>query len=157
MEWYYVYQGRQAGPVDTAQLALLHKDGKVQDDTLIWREGMSDWQPYAEVHPEGSVSRSLPPPPPVVKIRPGSGDTIHEAVCAECGKLFDLSRTSVVGNTRVCETCKPGYVQKVAERAKAGMHAFTFAGFWTRLGALFVDSILIWAVYIAVSVIVGVP
>src|SRR5437016_372999 len=98
------------------------------------------------MEPEGSVSRSLPPPPPVVKIRPGSGDTIHEAVCAECGKLFDLSRTSVVGNTRVCETCKPGYVQKVAERAKAGMHAFTFAGFWTRLGALFVDSILIWAV-----------
>ena len=159
MKWYYVHQGRQTGPLDAGQLVQLHQDGKVQDDTLIWHEGMPDWQPYAEVNPQGSVFRELSPSPspPVAKIQTGSGDTIYEAVCAECGKLFDHNQTSVVGNTRVCVSCKPAYLQKVAERGKAGKHDFTFAGFGTRFGALFIDAILVWVIYIAISLIAGVP
>jgi hypothetical protein len=40
MKWYYVEAGQQAGPVDDELLAALVTSGKIQPDTLIWREGI---------------------------------------------------------------------------------------------------------------------
>ena len=41
MNWYYVDGGQQAGPVSDPELAALVQSGKVQADTLVWREGMA--------------------------------------------------------------------------------------------------------------------
>ena len=61
MNWYYVDQGQQAGPVTDAQLEELVRSGKIQPNTLFWREGMANWQAYREVHAPTPVS--APPPP----------------------------------------------------------------------------------------------
>ncbi len=51
MDWYYVDNGRRVGPVDGATLDTLVRAGAVRGDTLVWREGMADWQPYSGVRP----------------------------------------------------------------------------------------------------------
>src|SRR2546428_8197859 len=108
MNWYYVDGGQQAGPVNDPELAALVQNGKVQADTLVWHEGMSNWQPYREVKP--SELRLSTAPPVAV---PGGGGAIPggaEAACVECGKVFPTSEMIQYGDTRVCANCKPIFV-----------------------------------------------
>src|SRR6266850_4833742 len=58
MNWYYVNAGQQAGPVDEAQLDALRSSGQINAETLVWREGMANWQPYGEARP--SVAQGAP-------------------------------------------------------------------------------------------------
>ena len=44
MTWYYADAGRQVGPVEEAALDDLVRAGVVRDDTLVWRDGMPNWQ-----------------------------------------------------------------------------------------------------------------
>jgi hypothetical protein len=63
MDWYYAESGQQRGPVDESGFADLVRNGKVRDDTLVWREGMAQWQPFGVVRarvPTGDVPQALP-------------------------------------------------------------------------------------------------
>ncbi len=57
MVWYYVKDGARQGPVEEAELSRLVGQAVVRPDTLVWSEGMADWQPYSKVAP------AVPPPP----------------------------------------------------------------------------------------------
>ncbi|MGE0533482.1 MAG: DUF4339 domain-containing protein [Pirellulales bacterium] len=48
-EWFYAVDGRQAGPVAESMLKQLIGSGQVRPQDLVWREGMPDWQPIAQV------------------------------------------------------------------------------------------------------------
>ena len=48
-EWYYAEDGEQLGPITEAELRLKAEQQKIQPDDLIWREGMNDWLPAAQV------------------------------------------------------------------------------------------------------------
>ena len=86
MNWYYVdAAGKQAGPVDDAGLDTLRVNGVINPETLIWQEGMTNWQPFREVKPGTGGSASLV----------ASG--IEEAVCAQCGGVFPLDETIRAG------------------------------------------------------------
>src|ERR1035438_3031031 len=86
MDWYYVDAGQQAGPVNDAQLEALVSRGTILNDTLVWREGMVNWRMYGEVIAPGSRVLAAPPivgpAPPTV--------TPGQAVCVECGRVFDV-------------------------------------------------------------------
>ena len=71
MNWFYVDAGQQAGPVPDEQLDELVRNGKVRGDTLIWREGLANWQPYTQARPEG-IQPAPPPPPMVGGVPPGA-------------------------------------------------------------------------------------
>jgi len=49
MNWYYVTNGQQTGPVTEADFANLIRAGTIRDDTLVWHDGMPEWRPYREV------------------------------------------------------------------------------------------------------------
>ncbi|GHB92766.1 DUF975 family protein [Cerasicoccus arenae] len=49
MEWYYALNNQQQGPVSEADLRGMAQAGVIQPDTLVWRQGMADWQPYGQV------------------------------------------------------------------------------------------------------------
>lgn len=61
--WYYSKNGMQLGPLSQEELSLKVKGGEIHSSDLIWREGMADWKPLAQV-PEfqGLASPSTPPP-----------------------------------------------------------------------------------------------
>lgn len=129
MQWYYADAGRQVGPIEETALDDLVRTGVVRDDTLIWREGMENWQPH------GSVRGVRPPPPapPVPMVAGGS-------FCSECGRPFSREQLSMVGNAQVCEQCKPIYLQRVGGQA---VGARRYAGFWIRFVARLIDGVLL--------------
>lgn len=43
--WYYAQGDQRKGPVEAGALKALVDAGVVQSETLVWREGMADWEP----------------------------------------------------------------------------------------------------------------
>src|SRR5258707_683849 len=142
MNWYYVSAGQQAGPVDDAQLDGLVRAGQVQADTLVWHEGLANWQLYGQVRPGAAAATA---PPPVLPASPAPGMSSNEAVCAECGRIFPIESTIQYGAKRVCAGCKPVFMQKIAEGAAAQVApgTYRYAGFWIRVGAKLIDGIIL--------------
>src|SRR5687768_3434851 len=108
MNWFYVDNGQQAGPVMDEQLDELVRNNKVGGDTLVWREGQANWMPYREARPEGVQ----PPAPPQI-LTPVAG----EIVCAECMRGFHRSDVVQYGDRWVCRNCQPGFVQRLQQGA----------------------------------------
>ncbi len=145
MNWYYVDGGQQAGPVDDAQLAELERVGKIQGDTLVWKEGMANWQPYQTAKAGGAAGGAAP----------AAVLTGNEVVCAECGGIFKAEDTIQHGNIRVCANCKPILMQKLAEGAPLNTGAMNYAGFWTRFAAVFLDGLILWVINTALNLAAG--
>ncbi|SRR5579884_629902 len=103
MAWYYAEGGQQKGPVDDAALDELVRQGKVKDDTLVWREGMATWQPHAAVR--GGTVATAPPP--------ASGAPAETRYCSECGRPFAASELTMVGTAAVCSACRPIVMQRM--------------------------------------------
>ncbi|MCU0317013.1 MAG: GYF domain-containing protein [Fimbriimonadaceae bacterium] len=82
-EWYYVGHYGQLGPLTLGQLKELAVDGVIDEETFVWRAGMSDWLP-AKLIPDlkGSFGVSGPYiPPPVVGGRsPGVPEPVRPPV-----------------------------------------------------------------------------
>ena len=58
-QWYYSDAQRQPqGPIEVADLLERQRRGLVNDDTLVWRDGLPDWRPWRELKHEviGSVA-----------------------------------------------------------------------------------------------------
>jgi uncharacterized RDD family membrane protein YckC len=147
MNWYYVESGQQAGPVDDTQLQELVNAGKVLPESLVWHEGMANWQPYQEV---GRPGLRLATP-----VASGAAATAGEAVCSECGGVFNVQDMIQHGNLRVCAQCKPILLQKLAEGAKLRTGPLIYAGFWIRFGAVLIDAILLWVVNAGITLAAG--
>ncbi len=62
-QWYYADQGQQRGPVGELELIEMRRLGSVNDNTLVWREGMAEWKRFA-VCLEAPTDRISPPPSP---------------------------------------------------------------------------------------------
>jgi len=120
MNWYYAAGGQQQGPVDDAQLDALIQAGTVTQDTLIWREGMANWQPLRQARPSAGGSSALAAPPLAAPPIAGSPDASGEIVCAECGKMFTKDNAIQYGTAWVCASCKPVFLQKLLEGAAPG-------------------------------------
>ena len=152
MNWHYVEQQQQIGPVTDEQLAKLFQTGSINADTLVWREGLPDWIPFRDAKLE-----SNPPPttaPPLAATTPANAD---EVVCAECGKIFPAGETIRHGNARVCASCKPVFLQKLAEGARVSTGELNYAGVFTRFAAVLLDGVLLFMVNLAIRLAVGLP
>jgi len=152
MSWHYVNQGQQAGPVTQEELLALVREGKISEETLVWREGMQNWTPFHQAGIPTSPAPIQPPP-----FQPPAPLNPNEAVCAECGKIFPVDETISYDNLRVCAACKPVFLQKLAEGAKlkpAGDLNFDYAGFWIRVGAKFIDGLILGVPFMVIFFVV---
>ncbi len=148
MNWFYAKEGQQAGPVDDAEFERLIKEGTIQRTTLVWRNGMAQWQTLSAVR----LDLTAPPPPGSDSLRPADQTT-----CAECGKMMSVEEMVQIGSTTVCAACKPGYVQKLREGAvpfAAGVAAseMRYAGFWMRVAAYVIDMVILTVVTLPLSI-----
>jgi hypothetical protein len=66
--WYFADGDEERGPVTEAQIRTLIGTGNLKPDDLVWREGMDDWLPAAEV--PGLFSGGTPAPRRTPKCRP---------------------------------------------------------------------------------------
>jgi uncharacterized RDD family membrane protein YckC len=51
MDWYYTIGGQTYGPVSESSLDEIVQTGKIPSDTLVWNNGMANWEPYDDVKP----------------------------------------------------------------------------------------------------------
>lgn len=58
-EWFYVRDGAQSGPVSEDEVLHLIRNGNIDGDTLVWAEGMDDWEP-ARLHFETRRRYAMP-------------------------------------------------------------------------------------------------
>lgn len=132
MKWSYVEAGTAAGPVDAATLRELVASGKIQPTTLVWQEGMGEWQPFNLV-PELQAAT---------------------ARCSECSRLFPAEELVRIGAGQVCADCKPRALQKLKEGIS--MSEVQYGGFWIRFAAKCLDGILLFVLNMISSALLGV-
>ena len=114
MNWYYANGGEKQGPVDQAVFDGLAAEGVIQHSTLVWREGLPEWQRYADITPA--------------------------MYCVECGKPFSTGFMFQYGASWICANCKPRFAQKIRE-GTLFHSAIPYAGFWIRFGARMIDGV----------------
>lgn len=56
--WHVVLGSTQVGPIELAELYRLRATGRLDDDSLIWREGFDDWRKVETVAEMRGVARS---------------------------------------------------------------------------------------------------
>lgn len=62
-EWFHAEGNRQLGPVSREEIQALYTAGRISLQTLVWRDGMANWQPLRSVAAEFDlVDRPVPPP-----------------------------------------------------------------------------------------------
>lgn len=105
MEWYYAVGEERKGPLNEEEFQRLVQQGVVTTKTLVWREGMADWQPYA-----GSA-----PPPVISKPPPANG-----VVCSGCRGIFPPGEVISLAGGFHCAACKPLALQRLREGAGTG-------------------------------------
>ena len=124
MNWYYADGDQQRGPVTDAELAGLIESGVVRPETLVWRDGMTDWRPLAEARP--STASTFPEP--AVPVAPSmaldaSKGSVGGNPCACCGRRFLTEDLVAVAGSPVCAACKPIMLQRLSEGATGGPSA----------------------------------
>lgn len=127
MDWYYSENGERRGPVPEPTLLEMSQGGKVLADTLVWRDGWTDWRPFSQSGLTGGAAGT--------------------AACVECGKIFPTGEMIEYEGSWVCGTCKPVFFQKVKEGVVTP-GALHYAGFWIRFLAKIIDNIILQIVAI---------
>lgn len=70
--WHYAWAGKSEGPVDDLAIRDLIRAGRIKADTLIWSEGMADWQ-RADLHfpfAPPPLTTAMPPLPQGAQMSP---------------------------------------------------------------------------------------
>lgn len=75
MTWFYHAPGEgRIGPLSADEIRARYRDRRIQRDTLVWREGLREWQPLERVADEVdlfSVTPDTSRPPPLPAAMPG--------------------------------------------------------------------------------------
>jgi len=133
MEWYYVEEGKQVGPVSREELLRRVRAGRITGDTLVWYSDLTRWTPWKELHDaEGG-------PPIPVSLEKGEGE---EVPCSQCGRELPAEEMVRYRDLWVCPHCKEAFLQKLKEGGILGS-AFHYGGFWIRLGAKCIDWVVL--------------
>ena len=156
--WYYADEARQPqGPVDAATLRDWLAGGQIPYSTLVWRSGLVQWQPVADL--AGELGLDITPRPshpspvgpaeiPSPADAPSSDDDASPA-------RFDDDGDAVAG---FAHDASP----YAAPQATVGMASpvvqggdVVYAGFWKRTAAFAIDNFLLIAINSVVGVVVG--
>lgn len=114
--WYYADAGGQRhGPFTADELAAHARNGRLTATSLVWRDGLDDWQPFGDFASELDVPvTALPPSEPVLEEAP---DPAHVPYAPPSAQL--TSTHAFVTGGRIVQ-----------------------AGLWKRFAASFIDNIV---------------
>ena len=145
MDWYYAESGRQVGPIQEESLDALVRSGVVRPDTLVWQQGMPNWQTYARVRPAA-------PAPVAPPLDAAAAVTSSPATrfCSECGRPFPQSELIPFGSSFVCAACKETFAHKLREGVNVGA-AVRYGGFWIRFVAILIDGAILMTISLLLS------
>jgi uncharacterized RDD family membrane protein YckC len=132
MNLYYADGDRQVGPIDKTELQSLIKNRKIDSQTLVWQPGMQGWEELGLF-----VRRKTQGGSQAVQ----AASPLKQSLCSECGQTFAENDMIRFAEAWVCASCKPLFVQKIKEGVTLAGD-MEYAGFWIRVGAWFIDYII---------------
>ncbi|ALN64941.1 RDD family protein [Lysobacter antibioticus] len=166
-QWYYSDNERNRhGPLDGADMAARHRSGELGPDTLVWRDGLTHWRPWRELASELVAEPGFAAEPErPQQAQPGAAaasadrqaDPAHAAASvtvatAPAAQVYD-------GSSATAESDSP-YAAPRAGVADDTTVVYGFevvhVGFWKRLAAYMIDSLLVGIAYYAVSMVLTV-
>jgi uncharacterized RDD family membrane protein YckC len=129
-EWYYSdAQRQQHGPVTPGDLAAMHTRGQLSPDTLVWREGMSEWKPWREMIREVVVG-GMPDDPRAEAL----------AKAAEAAPDDGAYRPYAIAEP---SPYAPPAARVAAQDDPVLNGHVVYAGFWKRVAASIIDNFLL--------------
>lgn len=164
--WYYVTADRQRrGPVPAATLRELAAAGSINARTLVWRQGMPQWQALEAMAGElGVALPPLPPPTPppaptttdgeatrVLRPEPGLLDPASTPQAPERGTATDAHADAAVDRAYAAHVG----ADPQARHTVAGDSPVVYAGFWKRFAANFIDSFIVGMVGGVIGAVIG--
>lgn len=66
IEFYVLLNNQQSGPLDINKLRTLIINGEVIKDTLVWKNGMANWENAGKQNELTNLFNTTPPPPPTI-------------------------------------------------------------------------------------------
>lgn len=162
-EWYYVDNAQQRqGPIEAQALAELQRSGEIADDTLVWREGMGEWQPLASHAAElglATISASSAAPVAIaeteiaeteaVEERPLTGRAVFTAQEPSHGQyippqLAPAFATETGHGSAAIDApyAPPRAAVNSGTRVVSGGEV-VYAGFWKRVAASLIDGVVV--------------
>jgi len=107
-QWYCAINDKQLGPVSESDLTQMLSRGEILEETLVWAEGMNEWQTFSSLKEEFSKSihndkfgqdvYTIPKAPSTEETIPETPETIiSESTLAE----KEVDSTSVIDSTEV--------------------------------------------------------
>lgn len=135
--WYYADAERQRqGPFSAEELVGQFRNGRITLETLVWRDGLSEWRQLHEFAGE-------------FDLRDGHAD----------GEALPLPEPATAAAADTSPYAPPAAAVASEEGFVAG-HEVVHVGFWKRAAALFIDSMVVgfayYIVMIAAMLVVGV-
>lgn len=142
MVWYYAEGNQQRGPLSDAEFDEMIENGRIGRETLVWRDGMENWQSLAIVRPNAgthaiqstedsplsssvSADESLEPQLPAAA---QTSDSLQQTgyqrtatapesmvTCHQCGRQAASSDTTRYGSITICQACRPAFVAQVQQ------------------------------------------
>lgn len=135
-QWYYAVGKQQNGPVSAGELVALHGDGRIDASTLVWREGLPNWQPLSAL----AVEIGIPPPKPAPPPAPASDPVPDPPPAAPSAPQAAIApaREEPVDTPYAPPRTAPANYDRPAAAGPVVQ-----AGFLRRFAALIIDSLLI--------------
>ena len=141
--WYYSdYERHRHGPVGAADLAALHAGGQLDPATLVWREGMAQWQPWHTVMAEVVPETAHP-----------AAARASFATAAAASPADAASGPYTLAEPRSPYAPPQAPVERAADIYLDG--DVVYAGFWKRVAAYLIDSVIIGVLSVVVGGAIG--
>lgn len=137
MNWYYANNQDRVGPITEEALVTLISEGRVLGETLVWNESLPEWKRLLEVRPD------------LLGVT-GSGADME--FCAVSGKAYPRSQMLQYEGKWISAEHRDTYFQRLREGV-SGPADMSYAGFWIRFLAKFIDVIIIWLLSALKSVV----
>lgn len=150
--WYYVdSSGQQQGPVSAAVIAGHARQGKLSEDSLLWREGLPSWVPLSALRTELGLPPAAAPAP--------AHPTAESAEEPQAARAHTASAQAdpPAAPAPTQPYAPPSARLEVPEHHRAMRDADVVpAGFLRRWAALFIDYLILGIAYQIIQVFVGI-
>lgn len=134
-QWYYVGSNQQQqGPVDQGQLVQQYRLGNLAPDTLVWRDGMGQWQPLRGFAAEFGLSMHAAPSLEQPSIR--TTEQLEPSLSSTQAETESEEERPITGRA-VFTAREPSYAQHAAPHASQAEAVAAAAAAQTSAGSGF--------------------
>jgi uncharacterized RDD family membrane protein YckC len=151
--WYYAdAENQRQGPLAAEEMAQRFHQGKLRLDTLVWRDGLAEWQPLRDFTQELALHQApaetfyTPVEATSAEARPAQADPFAPAPASG----FDMPATAMPDSPYA-----PPRANLVSGNAAIHGGEVVYAGFWKRVAANIIDSFVVGIVGGIIGAIIG--